>query len=68
MQVGDWQDQSDGTKAREVSMNLTLTHPMGPKNSQITESQVRHGINNIQAVYGGESVTRFVAMAARVSG
>ena len=27
-------------KKREISFTLTLTHPMGPKHSRVTETQV----------------------------
>ncbi len=39
LEAGEWVDRPDGTRSREVFMNLTLTHPMGPKNSSITETQ-----------------------------
>ena len=35
-----WQQQSDdGDKKREVKLTLSLTHPMGPKHSPVTEFQ-----------------------------
>ena len=39
----DWEDDREtGGRVREVSLNLSLTHPMGPKSSAITETQVRN--------------------------
>ncbi|CAG7729719.1 unnamed protein product [Allacma fusca] len=36
-----WQQSSDGSqKIRQVSFTVTLNHVMGPKHSQVTESQV----------------------------
>lgn len=40
-----WQQKTENgseEKVREVSFTLTLTHPMGPKHSQVTETQVMH--------------------------
>jgi hypothetical protein len=42
MSQGPWQQKPDNEveKVREVSFTLTLTHPMGPKHSQVVENQV----------------------------
>ena len=44
MVQNDWQhmhtDDANYSKTREVSFTLSLTHPMGPKHSRVTETQV----------------------------
>ena len=42
--LNDWEtndtDDNIYSKTRKVSFTLSLTHPMGPKHSQVTETQV----------------------------
>ena len=44
MAQNDWhpsqKDNIHYSKTREVSFTLSLTHPMGPKHSRVTETQV----------------------------
>ena len=51
MAQNDWhpsqKDNIHYSKTREVSFTLSLTHPMGPKHSRVTETQVgkkMHGV------------------------
>ena len=42
MNQGPWtpRSENESEKVREVSFTLSLTHPMGPKHSQVIETQV----------------------------
>ena len=44
MNQAPWSPKGDNEveKVREVSFTLSLTHPMGPKHSQVIETQVMH--------------------------
>ena len=44
----DWEENSDdNSKTRKVSFTVTLTQVMGPKHSQLSETQVRQNYKNI---------------------
>lgn len=44
MNQGPWtpRSENESEKVREVSFTLSLTHPMGPKHSQVIETQLMH--------------------------
>ena len=40
LDIGDWETGEKGVKEREVSYNMELNNPVGPKKCQVKESQV----------------------------
>lgn len=40
IRAGSWCDDEDGTKKRVVSMTIPLTQTLGPKSSNVIETQV----------------------------
>lgn len=41
LDIGDWEVEDSGTKVREVSYNMALNNPVGPKKCQVKESQIQ---------------------------
>jgi len=41
LEIGDWEVEDIGTKVREVSYNMALNNPVGPKKCQVKESQIQ---------------------------
>eukprot|EP00092_Neocalanus_flemingeri_P040003 GFUD01043572.1.p1 GENE.GFUD01043572.1~~GFUD01043572.1.p1 ORF type:complete len:596 (+),score=183.26 GFUD01043572.1:72-1859(+) len=39
LEIGDWEEVDSGRKVREVSYNMALNNPVGPKKCQVKETQ-----------------------------
>jgi DNA mismatch repair ATPase MutL len=40
LKQGEWEDQQDGTKKRVISLTVAITQVVGPKSSNVTETQI----------------------------
>ena len=46
LDIGDWEaDQDSGSKVRDVSYNMALNNPVGPKKCQVRETQVQRKLS-----------------------
>ena len=45
LDIGDWEEGEAGVKEREVSYNMELNNPVGPKKCQVKESQVLRDVD-----------------------
>jgi len=51
LEIGDWDVEDGGTKVREVSYNMALNNPVGPKKCQVKESQILSKDNIENRIY-----------------
>jgi len=51
LEIGDWDVEDGGTKVREVSYNMALNNPVGPKKCQVKESQILSKENIENKIY-----------------
>lgn len=48
---GEWEEQSDGTKKRIISLTVAITQVVGPKSSHVTETQVMRSCSKPGQLY-----------------
>jgi len=51
LDIGDWEQVGSGTKVREVSYNMALNNPVGPKKCQVKETQTLSPDNVENQIY-----------------
>jgi len=51
LEIGDWEQEESGKKVREVSYNMALNNPVGPKKCQVKESQTLSQENIEDQIY-----------------
>jgi len=56
LEIGDWETEEQGEKAREVRYNMALNNPVGPKTCQVKEMQSLSQNNVEDKIYCIETV------------